>query len=138
MFKEHGSFEIKLLGNVLILNIHGAWNIETSLKYRDAINACIKPIVGQKWAVLTQMTDWELCTPDSEAVLADLIVDAISKGLVREAVVNNKGAIKLELFEKYKKLENYNDPETGFKRYIYDEQADALNWLSQEGFPVTL
>lgn len=82
------------------------------------------------------MNEWELCTPDSELVIASTVADAITKGLVREAVFNNNGAIKLELFEKYRKKQNYNKPETRFKRQVFDNQIDAETWLTQEGFPL--
>lgn len=134
MFTEHGYFNVELRGNILFLDIKGAWNIETSLAYQKAISEAIKPIEGQPWAVITLMNDWELCTPDCETVLFEIIKDAIAKGLIREAVVNNNGIVKLQLFEKYRNVKLSNKTKTPFKRHIFQVQEIAMQWLKTQGF----
>ena len=136
MFTEHGCFYVELKGNILLLDIEGAWNLETALAYQKAITEAIKPIVGQNWAVLTLMNKWELCTPDSEIVIVDIVKNAITKGLTREAVVNNKGTIKLELFNKHRNVKTLSDANIPFKRHIYQDEETALEWLASEGFGV--
>jgi hypothetical protein len=136
MFSEHGDFDVNLRGNILFLYIQGAWNIETSVAYQEAISEAIKPVIGKNWAAITLMDDWELCTPDSESVLFEIIKDAISKGLTREAVVNSKGTIKLQLFEKYHNVKTPNDTNIPFKRRIYQDEEEALQWLATEGFSI--
>lgn len=136
MFSEHGSFHVELRGNILFLDIEGAWNIETALAYQKEIAEAIKPIIGQNWAVVTLMDDWELCTPDSEKVIVKIVLDAIGKGLIREAVVSSQGTLKLELFDKYSHVNTSSDTTIEFKRHIYQDEKKALEWLSSEGFSV--
>lgn len=134
MFTEHGCFHVELRGNILYLDIEGAWNIETSIAYRKAITESIQPLIGKPWAAMTLMNDWELCTPDSEIVIFDITKEALANGLVREAVVNSTGLIKLELFEKYKNIEVPTGVNMPFKRRIYQDEQSALDWLAEEGF----
>jgi hypothetical protein len=134
MFNEHGSFKVELRGNILFLTIVGAWNIETSKAYQQAISEAIKSLVGTQWAVLTFMDDWELCTPDCEPIFVEIILDGIAKGLVKEAVVNNKSTLKLELFSKYQKIKTPNDTNIPFKRHVYQDEKSALAWLVEQGF----
>ena len=134
MFTEHGFFNVELRGNILFLYMEGAWNIETSMGFQDAISEAIKPIEGQPWAAITSMDNWELCTPDCEPVFFETIKEGIAKGMIREAVVNNSGTIKLQLFEKYRNVKLPSDIKIPFKRYIFQEQKAAMNWLKKEGF----
>jgi hypothetical protein len=136
MFTEHGCFHVELRGNILFLEIEGAWNIETALAFQKVISETIKPVIGKTWATITLMSNWELCTPDSETVIVNITIDAITKGLVREAVVNNSGSIKLELFEKYRNVTPPGDSKISFKRHIYNDEETALEWLASAGFGV--
>jgi hypothetical protein len=134
MFAKHGNFHLELKGNLLFITISGAWNREAALEYESAIVEATKPLIGIPWAVITVIDDWELCTPDSALVMVGMIKTAIKNGLVREAVVNSKGTIKLEIYEKYKK-EKRNGPDNKlFVRHIFQNSDAALEWLSKDGF----
>lgn len=136
MFTEHGCFDVELRGNILFLEIEGAWNIETALAYQETIAEVIRPVIGKHWAAITIMSNWELCTPDSETVIVNITIDALKKGLVREAVVNNSGLIKLELFEKYRNVTPPSDSKIPFRRRIHKDEEAALEWLASAGFSV--
>ena len=134
MFTEHGSFHVELKGNLLLQEIEGAWNIETSIAYKAAIDDIIKPMIGKPWATMTLMSNWELCTPDSELILVSIIKEAIEHGMVREAVVNDTGIIKLQLFEKYRNDKIHKNAKIPFKRRVFQNEKEALEWLASEGF----
>eukprot|EP00581_Thalassiosira_minuscula_P038525 CAMPEP_0184464374 /NCGR_PEP_ID=MMETSP0740-20130409/56706_1 /TAXON_ID=385413 /ORGANISM="Thalassiosira miniscula, Strain CCMP1093" /LENGTH=113 /DNA_ID=CAMNT_0026838869 /DNA_START=137 /DNA_END=478 /DNA_ORIENTATION=+ len=86
-------------------------------------------LFGPPWAMLTDVREWELAKKDSEPLLIRLVASAIKNGLSREAVVNDKGVMKIEQL-------NMALPEgSGFERRFFDNEASAIQWLEQEGFP---
>jgi hypothetical protein len=134
MYTEHGCFHLELKGNILFITLEGGWNLETAMAYGKAINVITKDISSEPWAVLTVTDDWELCTPDSELAIVDFVKKAIENGLTREAVVNNKSSIKLEIYGKYKHLKRSSVDNALFERAIFQDVDQALEWLNKDGF----
>lgn len=136
MFEQHGNFNVFVVNNTITLTLEGAWNVETSLAYQREIREKATPLKGSPFGVLTLLDDWELCTPECEKVLVEIVQAAISWGMQKEAVVNNNGAAKLLLFEKHKHLHIDDIKEKHFHRRIFSQQSDAISWLAREGFHI--
>lgn len=134
MYAEHGCFHLELKGNILFIRLEGGWNLETAMAYGKAIDAITKDILNQPWAVLTVTDDWELCTPDSEVAIVDFVKKAIKNGLTREAIVNSKSSIKMEIYAKYQHLKRSSVNNTLFERAIFQDVGQALEWLNKDGF----
>jgi len=98
MFEQHGDFNVFVVNNTITLTLEGAWNVETSLAYQQEIREKARHLKGSPFGVLTLLNDWELCTPECEKVLVEIVQTAISWGMQKEAVVNDTGAAKLLLF----------------------------------------
>ena len=133
MFSEHGTYDVKLINNVLVVECHGAWNGENAIAYGKEASMLLKEVFGRPWAQITVITDWELATPDVDSIMAELVSKANKLGLCREAVVNASGAgsVKLEQFNR-----TLADIDNDFIRKVFTNFEDAACWLSNEGFPV--
>ncbi|GEA11219.1 hypothetical protein KUL49_15940 [Alteromonas sp. KUL49] len=57
-----------------------------------------KLLFGKPWAMISDIDEWELATPDVEPTLIWLLNQGVKNNLVREAVVNDHGRIKLKQF----------------------------------------
>ena len=135
MFREHGEFVVTRQGNILVAQVFGAWNAETAKSYKEAILKNIEPLKGKDWALISNVEKWELCTPDCQALMMQLIVESKEKGLKREAIVNsNTQSVKLDLFTRYSNLEPSENTDTSFLRQFVKTNIEAENWLQSEGF----
>ena len=129
MFSAHGSFKIARHKNVLIVWSSGAWNLETVNEYAAAAAVHTMPIIDKPWSQISNISEWELATPDVEPVIARLLREGSERGLCREAVINDAGTVKLEQFDRSKKVVI-----EGFKRRFFTCYKDAAAWLREEGF----
>lgn len=132
MFNPHGSYKIRRRGNVLVIDICGAWNFETAIKYQEESKLVVRPLIKKPWAVLSNISDWELCTPECEPIMAKLYRGAAQIGLVREAIINESGLIKLE------QLKRISPDVEGIHQRIFPTQDLAVEWLSEQGFDLQL
>ncbi|MFT2089980.1 hypothetical protein [Paraglaciecola sp. 2405UD69-4] len=136
MFDQHGFYSLSCHGRVVFLEMKGAWNHETTLAFKQDILQKSSPLHGEPWSLVTDMSDWELFTPECEATIVETVKQAVANGLTREAIVNSKGFIKLHLFDKYKDRTLYFDNDIAFVRRVFTETKDALQWLQAEGVNV--
>ena len=120
MFNEHGEFAVTRHGNILLVHVTVAWNAETAKAYKFIINKTIAPINGISWAIIINVEQWELCTPDSDFMMLQLVAQCRSNGLKREAIVNkNIESVKLELFHKHdKKHDSESSPDMFQRRFL--------------------
>lgn len=135
MFNEHGGFELKLDGNILLAVVNGAWNAETAQAYREAILKLIESLHHKPWALISNVNDWELCTPDCELLMGQLLAECRGKGIKREAVINsNIQSVKLDLFHKHTKQQSLKPPPDVFQRCFFETEEEARKWLKNEGY----
>lgn len=137
MFNEHGGFNVSFEGETLLIVLTGAWNVETAKTYSDTVLNTVEPVKGKFWGLISDLNEWELCTPECELLLVNLFRECRSKGLRREAIVNiNTASVKLDLFHKYAKKYICEPSSDGFKRGFFKTATEAKEWLAHEGFGV--
>lgn len=135
MFNEHGGFKVVLQDDVLFVTVTGAWNAETANAYKDVIHKTIAPLKGTFWGLISDVSAWELCTPDCELIIVELSAHCREEGLKREAMVNKSTeSIKLELFHKHLSNNTPESPPHVFHRHFVKSQAEAKEWLMQQGY----
>ena len=135
MFNEHGEFTVARQGNILLVHIIGAWNVETAKAYKQTFNKTIETIKDEAWALISNVEQWELCTPDCEILIVQLGVESRDKGLKREAVVNtNTESVKLDLFHKHIKKDTTEISPHVFQRCFFKTDIEANQWLKNEGY----
>ena len=137
MFNEHGGFRLTLQGNIMFAHITGPWNAETANAFKGAINKEIEPLKGQSWAIICDIYEWELCTPDCELLIVDFMVKCRELGLKRSAIVSSAHSVKLDLFKKNRDAERTQKVTDGFRREFFTSEALAKSWLDKEGFELT-
>ena len=128
MFEAHGSFEMHISRRILQVDIKGCWNIETAFEYKTAVEKIAQTLIGQPWAMLSIMSDWELFTPDCKPVIMKLTRDALKNGLQREAMVDQKNGVKMQNFPLL--IEDF----PLFKRQFFTSNEQGYAWLKSQGF----
>ncbi|WP_133468994.1 hypothetical protein [Paraglaciecola marina] len=136
MFIQHGLYSLTRYERVLFLEMKGGWNQETTRAFQQDIYQKSAVLHGKPWTVITEMTDWELFTPECEPIIVETVKQSVANGLTREALINSKGSIKLHLFEKYKEQTLYFDKHIAFKRHFFTDMEAAVQWLKSEGVDV--
>lgn len=128
MFAAHGTFELQREGRILVAKFKGAWNMESALNYQDAIQPMAAPLMGKPWAMISNMDEWELFTPECAPIIIKLSQAAYRGGLSREAMVNQTDSVKMQIF--HKPISRF--PE--FQRAFFTTQEQARSWLNEQGF----
>ena len=128
MFEAHGSFKATIHKNVLLVDIIGPWNLETAIEYQHFIEEITAPLVGFPWAMITDLYDWELYTPDCYPIIHQLVNECIESGLQREAVVSPEKSVKRRPFQVYRA----QYPQ--FTRTFFTQYDQARQWLAGQNF----
>ena len=135
MFNEHGEFKVTLQGDKLLVVVTGAWNVETAKAYSDTVIDTIRPVKDKCWGLISDVREWELCTPDCELLIVKLSAQCREKGLKREAVVNNNiESVKLDLFRRHAKNHTSRTSLDAFQRRFFETDTEAKEWLKNEGY----
>lgn len=94
-FKSHGDFNIELRGNILITDAFGPWNRETAIEFAKECEKALGSIFHQRtFALLTDISCWELGTPDIVQIHEFNLQKSIEAGCTCQAVVNSTGKIQ--------------------------------------------
>jgi hypothetical protein len=64
---RHGTVDISVQENMVILRPVGAFNMDSVRYYEKAFNTELKALKGKKWALLNTYKDFETCGPDVTA-----------------------------------------------------------------------
>jgi len=128
----HGRFHIWLDNRVILARVTGQCNKEMALKYSTQFKDIANPLVGQPWAHIVYLDDWDLATPEVEGIITDLVTWLVANGLMRTAQVYSPNMLKKFQIDRMVKSKIDH-----FTRQVFDNGEDAFEWLSQEGFPVT-
>jgi hypothetical protein len=62
--QEHGSFEMEIIDQTLIVKCFDAWNIETVLRLCKEYKELVLQINDKPWGCLVDLSQWELSTPE--------------------------------------------------------------------------
>lgn len=128
MYEAHGEFTIKLSGSILQVSIIGAWNLETALAYQQEVQAVMTGKKLGTFAMITDINQWDLFTPDVAPIIRRLVREAVSGGLTHEAVIHKTSSIKLEYFKTPESLRN------NLTRKVFSNTDEALIWLENNGY----
>lgn len=127
-FRAHGEFEIWVLENTLYAELKGTWNEEAALQFEAEFVLAAKNL-GDNWAHLVYLNDWELCDASMFPIIERLVNWCIENGLKRAANVYCQSSIKESFVNKM-----VVEQQGGFVRKVFDNDADAKAWLTEEGY----
>ena len=134
MFNEHGGFNVSLKGDILVVVVTGAWNAETAKAYEDVVHRCVSAIKGKTWGLVCNLSEWELCTPDCELMIIDLVTKCRHSGMHREAFICETDSVKLDLFYKRDKKNISEVTVERQQRRFFNSNQAAWEWLKNEGY----
>lgn len=127
----HGHFDMWVENRVILARLNGQWNGEMASKYSDEMKRLAGPLSDQTWAQIVYLDDWELGTPEFEAIINDLVAWVIEHRLTRTAQVYSHSMIKKMQMDRMVKEEV-----GAFQRQVFAEESEAFAWLADEGFEV--
>lgn len=128
-FQPHGDFKIWIVDKTLYAELKGTWNEEAALQFEADFIKAGKPL-GDQWAHLVYLNDWELCEASMFPIIERLVNWCLENGLKRAANVYPKSSLK-ESFINQMVVEQKGE----FVRKVFDNDVDAAIWLTQEGYP---
>ncbi|WP_108649784.1 hypothetical protein [Dongshaea marina] len=126
-FHEHGYYSIDPIGQLLIIRIGGAWNQQTALKYEEEIRELLPELMGSPWAAVSDMRDWELCTPE---VLENW--QQMSFYLSKDYNLRYMGLIINSALEKYLTRKVTDNATRDLTVQYFDTPELAIDWCEQQ------
>ena len=123
---EHGSFDMKIIEQTLVVRCFDAWNNETVLRMCKEYKDLVSKINNKPWACIVDLTQWELSTPEMWIHIDELNVWGNINNQKYEAVVCSSSV------QKYL-MEKCHDVLTNVEAKFYDELVQAYEWLESVG-----
>ncbi|MDX1569011.1 MAG: hypothetical protein R3200_00905 [Xanthomonadales bacterium] len=71
-WKAHGEWCIRVHGQLLLYRVQGAWNAEGAKAYCSAASSAAEPLVHSPWAILGDLTEWQLATLDCQPYIRQI------------------------------------------------------------------
>ena len=87
VFMEHGLFEVKIEGKLLLVDATGPFNEELLIQYEKALETCIHTLEVSEWNQVIILHQLSLFTPEAEQVLTNTVINRRSRGLIACAIV---------------------------------------------------
>lgn len=126
-FKEHGVFEVKVEGQLLLVDATGPFNEELIKRYRDALESCIQLLEVGQWNQIVTLHQISIFTPEAEEALTESLIERRSRGLIACCVViadvDCKSVVKEQMSRCYRKA--------GVKHQYVNSIAKAKEWINQ-------
>lgn len=123
-FSEHGIFEVKVEGQLLLVDATGPFNEELILQYEKALETCIKTLEVSEWKQIITLHDFSLFTPEAEKKLTQTLINRKSRGLIACAVVFIN--VEAEYLIKAQMSRCYNH--AGIKHVFTSSINEAKKW----------
>ena len=128
--QEHGSFNMKIAKQTLVIKCFDAWNKETVLRMCKEYKELVNTINAKPWACLVDFTHWELSTPEMWGYIDDLNEWGNNHNQKYEAVVCSS-SLQQYLMEKS------HDILTNVEAKFCESVNQAYDWLESVGvYPV--
>ena len=125
----HGSYELTVRNQVVIAKIIGAWNKEESEQYICALKRISQDIRDKPWAIVVNLTEWELATPECDEVNIGLLKWLMENNLKKSAEVYSPSILKKM------HIQNIVDQTTSkIDRQLFSNDVAAHAWLESQGF----
>lgn len=125
-FSEHGLFEVKVEGKLLLVDAIGPFNDELVIKYESALESCIQSLAVSPWHQIITLHQLSLFTPEAEQRLTKTLINRRSRGLTACAVVFQN--IEAESLVKAQMERCYN--RAGVKHIFTNSIDDARKWIT--------
>jgi hypothetical protein len=129
MLAIHGSWKIKLVGNVIIQCFSDSWNEEAVLAYIKEFKTKVLPLIGHDWAMVSIFEHWQLGIPEIEQHVIEHCDWFKENGCVKDCHVYSPNFFKKLQLEKI-----IPTSEVGYERCVFEHLTDAIAWMNTQGF----
>lgn len=108
--------------SVCFLKVWGLWSAEDGASYLDHFRATVRPLVGKKWFVVADISEFPAQRDEVNASVQGTMAHAVETGMVRAANVVSSAMTRLQI----KRLSE----ETGLPEFsFFTSEDDAVAWL---------
>ena len=125
---EHGRFDLARLGSVICIRAWDQWNEETAVHFARELRNAAEPLRGSRWAVLTDLRQWELGVPEMEPHMNELDLWCLRAGQKLEATV-----LPVEPVVRWQVEQMFADTQKLITREYFSDPAPACEWLATGG-----
>ena len=108
----------------------GTWNEETAQVVHDDIIRAAKEICQGPWAMVMEIDNWHLATPEAGGLIKACSEWCRANKLTHSAMVASGSQLKSNILAAM--LAELQSP--GHQRKRFDTKADAMAWLAESGF----
>lgn len=121
--QEHGSFQVEIIDQTLIIKCFDSWNLETVLRFCKEYKELVEQINDKPWACLVDLSQWELATPDMWDEIRKLNEWSNNNNQKYEAVICSLSLQKAMVAKSHTAFTNV---ETSF----FENREQAYEWLN--------
>lgn len=129
MYDQHGSHHLTCDGDVLIMHGRGPWNEEAIRNYRRDLEKAIATL-PPRWAFIGEFHGEAVLIPEAEREVEAVVAWRRTKGMAAMAIVMSDVTAKGVAFAQLARI--YDNAGVAYR--VFDNEAQALDWLASEGF----
>lgn len=124
-----GGFTLARYDNVLLLRMFGKWNHENVEALSGELRALVTEKPLSRWALVSDLREWELATPEALAASLDFQRWCAANGEACEVVIGTDNLQQYQVDQSMEILRNL-----GVKVAYFDGTEGVAEWLSQHQF----
>tara|TARA_R110001583_G_scaffold155625_1_gene307280 strand:- start:507 stop:896 length:390 start_codon:yes stop_codon:yes gene_type:complete len=124
--REHGSFQMTIVDQTIVIQCFGTWNLETVLRLCEEYKELVEKINEKPWACLVDLSQWELATPAMWNEISELNEWSNNNNQKYEAVIYSLSIQRALMVDSHIVLTNV---ETNF----FENLDQAYKWLKSVG-----
>ncbi len=125
--KGHGAYKLEVNNNTITFNAYGAWNYETAEEWGRELKDIVVQMNNKPWAFLSNLTEWELITPDAKEYISELYSWFNKQNFKYLAIIYGL-SVQKSLLEEHHKIF------TNVEIEYFDDLDEAICWLNSVGF----
>jgi hypothetical protein len=124
----HFNIDVDETRKVAIAKIYGIWKEETARDYVEEYQEAVKPLLGGKWARLTNLSNWKSSYPEIIEILGEHMTWCRENGAVYSVYCIENPVTMRQLRAMIEKST------MGESATVFNSVAEAEKFLTQKGF----
>jgi hypothetical protein len=130
MMREHGTFELRRSGQVMLIRFRESWNLETALRYSRCVIELAEQMGPDPWCTLADLRGWAFGTPESTIPVTEASRKIDKLGRTHVAVIVDRQELQQVVADRVIKGRDKKRLPVHF--FYSAEEAQA--WVREMGF----
>lgn len=126
-FLPHGKYSLQIQNGIILINARGAWNLEGKMSLMDELFSSIKLTNQKYFSMLVDVSEFELGTPDFQALGVIEKTKLIELGLRKTAYVNS-----VKRTSHIQQIASMQPHSSQYQWRIFNSYYAAQRWLADE------